>query len=116
MLDSALVIWRYKVTGTVREAGTNRALEGLVVKGFDKDLLFDDPLGEVRTDAEGRFELEFTDEAFRSPVDENPDLYLLLFDAAGERELLSTKDRIRWSAGAEEHYDLVVPQEALRSG
>jgi len=107
------VIWRYKVTGTVREEEGGAPLAGLLVKGFDKDLIFDDPLGEVRTDAAGRFELQFTDEAFRSPVDENPDLYLLVFDATGERQLLSTKDRIRFGAGAEEHYDLVIPRAAL---
>ena len=115
VLGSLSVIWRYTVTGTVREAETGRALPGLVVRGFDKDLIFDDPLGEVRTDAEGGFELEFTDEAFRSPVDENPDLYLLVFDAAGTRQLLSTKERIRRAAGAEEHYDLEIPKADLEA-
>ncbi len=107
------MIWRYKVKGTVREAETGRALGGLLVRGFDKDLLFDDPLGEVHTDADGAFALEFTDEAFRSPVDENPDLYLLVFDAAGTRQLHSTRDHVRLAAGAEEHYDLEIPQATL---
>ena len=103
------VIWRYKVTGVIRAEGSGEPLADLVVRGFDKDLFLDDPLGEVRTDADGRFAFEFTDEAFRSPVDENPDLYLVVFDATGRRQLHSTQSKIRWAAGAVEHYELTIP-------
>jgi hypothetical protein len=109
------MIWRYRVEGTVREEESGEPLAGLLVKGFDKDLIFDDPLGETRTDDQGRFEIRFTEDAFRSVVDENPDLYLLIFDAAGARELHSTKDRIRRSAGAEEHYEILIPRSTLAS-
>ena len=107
------MIWRCKVTGVVTEKETGRPLAGLVVKGFDKDLVFDDHLGDTRTDDEGHFELEFTDEAFRSPFDENPDLYLRVFDTSGQRELVSTRGSIRWNAGEHEHYALKVPRARL---
>ena len=108
------MIWRYKVTGVIRESGSGKALSGLVVRGYDKDLLFDDHLGDTRTDESGRFEIEFTDEPFRSPVDENPDVYLVVFDASGERELLSTIDQVRRNAAAEEHFELEIPADRLR--
>lgn len=109
------MIWRYRITGVLRAEGSGEPLQGLVVRGFDQDLLFDDPLGEARSDAAGRFAIEFTDEAFRSVVDTHPDVYLRVFDASGTRELLSTKQRVRRSAGAEEHFELVIPEERLRS-
>ena len=108
------MIWRYKVTGVIRESGSGRTLPGLVVRGYDKDLIFDDHLGDARTDESGRFSIEFTDEPFRSPVDENPDVYLVVFDASGERELLSTLDRVRRNAAAEEHFELEIPTDRLR--
>ena len=110
------MIWRYKVSGVIHEQESGEPLAGLLAKAFGKDLLFDDPLGEVRSDADGRFEIEFTEEAFRSVVDENPDLYRLVYDARGERQLCSTRDRILHGAGAEEHYELPIPRERLENG
>jgi len=106
--------WRYRVTGTVREAGTGRGLPGLRVRGFDHDLLTpDDPLGDAWTDAEGRFAIEYTDEAFRSVFDERPDLYLRVFDASGTRELYSTRSALRRSASDDEHFEIEIPRERL---
>ena len=109
------MIFRYRITGVVREAGSERALAGLLVRGYDKDLLFDDHLGDTCTDAEGCFELEFTDECFRQVFDENPDVYLRIFDAEGRRELHSTKPLVRHNAGAEEHFEIRIPAERLRT-
>jgi hypothetical protein len=52
--------FRYRVSGLIREQGTRRPLLGLVVRGFDADVVLDDLLGETRTDAEGHFEIVFT--------------------------------------------------------
>jgi hypothetical protein len=106
--------WRYRVTGTVREAESGRALAGLQVRGFDHDLLSpDDALGDARTDAEGHFTLEYTDEAFRSVLDERPDLYLRVFDASGARELHTTRRELRRSASSDEHFDIRIPRGRL---
>ncbi len=106
------MIWRYRITGVIREEGSDAPLEGLLVRGFDKDLVFDDALGDTRTDAEGRFEIRYTDEAFRQVFDENPDVYLRVFDPTGKNELLSTRAQVRRNAGAEEHFELRVPRGA----
>ena len=107
------MIWQYKVSGTVLEAETGRALAGLVVRGWDKDLLFDDHLGNTVTDDTGHFELEFTDERFRQVFDENPDLYLRIYDSSGTRELHSTRASVRRNAGADEHYEIRIPEDRL---
>jgi len=107
------VIWRYRVTGVVRELESGEPLAGLVVRGYDKDLVFDDHLGDTRTDDAGRFELAFTDECFRSVFDQNPDVYIRILDRLGERELHSTLAAVRRNASAEEHFEVRIPRERL---
>lgn len=105
--------YNYRVTGIVCEEESGRPLDGLLVRGFDKDLIFDDHLGDTVTDVAGRFQLEFTDERFRHIFDEDPDLYLRIYDASGKRELHSTKRAVRRSAGPDEHYEIFIPRARL---
>lgn len=107
--------YQYRVSGVVCEEESGRPLEGLLVRGFDKDLIFDDHLGDTTTDGEGHFMLEFTDERFRHIFDEDPDLYLRIYDGRGEREIHSTKRAVRRSAGPVEHYEIFIPRERLES-
>jgi hypothetical protein len=75
--------------------------------------LLDDFLGECRTDADGHFAIVFTQVAFRDAVESRPDLYLVVLDASGKRELASTRAEVRRNAGAEERYVIDVPARAL---
>ena len=81
---------RFKVQGTVEEAETGRPLSGHIVRAFDKDLLFDDDLGLAITDEQGRFLIQFTEDAFRDFMELSPDLYLRVYDSTGERLLHQT--------------------------
>ncbi len=103
---------RFVVAGVVRELESGRPLAGLVVRGFDKDLLSDDYLGSATTDAEGRYEISFGVEAFRDLFERRPDLYVRVFDAAGQL-LHSTEDAVRWDAGKTERLDVAVPRARL---
>ena len=107
------MLWRYKISGRIRVAETGEPLAGLVVRAWDKDLIFDDPLGDARTDAQGRFEIAFTDEQFRQVFDENPDEYLRVYDASGRHELHSTRGAVRRNAGEMEHFEIAIPAERL---
>jgi hypothetical protein len=78
------------------------------VRAFDKDLLSDDFLGTATTDETGRYQIGFSSESFRDLFERHPDLYLRVFDAAGQ-ELASTIDAIRWNAGTVEQIDVEVP-------
>jgi class 3 adenylate cyclase len=102
----------FVLSGRVRERESGRPLAGLVVRAFDKDLMSDDYLGSAMTDAEGRYEVRFTVEAFRDLFERHPDLYIRVFDATG-RELGTTQDAVRWNAGAVERLDVAVPSARL---
>ena len=105
--------FRFRVHGIVKESESGEPIPGLVVRGFDKDMIFDDPMGKTTTDVEGRFELVYTEEAFRSIVDEQPDLYLQVWDAEEKRQLHTTENSVRWSASADEDFEISIPRDAL---
>ena len=109
----------FRVHGIIEEADTHRPLPGLVVRAFDRDLLFDDRLGFTTTDAAGHFEIRYPSDRFRDLWESRPDLYLRVFDSGGSRMLHETKDAIRWGASADEEYRILLPYSALdptRSG
>jgi hypothetical protein len=105
--------FRYRVSGVVREAGSGRPLLDLVVRAYDADFALDDLLGEVRTDADGRFAIVFTQVQFRDVKESRPDLYLEIFDTSGERLIHSTRSALRRNAGVDESYAIEIPAAKL---
>ena len=104
----------FRAFGTIEEAETGRPLADLVVRVFDRDLIFDDKIGFATTDADGRFEIRFSRRDFQDVGESRPDLYLRVYDRAGTREIHQTADAIRWNASPNEHYRLRIPARALR--
>lgn len=104
----------FRILGTMEEEETGRPLADLIVRAFDRDLVFDDKLGSTTTDADGRFEIRFNREDFRDMGESQPDLYLRIFDRAGIREIHQTTDAIRWNASQSERYRIRIPARALR--
>jgi hypothetical protein len=104
----------FRVFGTVEEEETGRPLPGLIVRAFDRDLVFDDKVGFATTDPEGRFEIRFSRDDFRDVGETAPDLYLRVYDPSGSDEIHQTRDAIRWNASANERYRLRIPARALR--
>ena len=102
-----------RVVGTVVEQESGKPLEGLRVRAYDKDLVFDDDLGETTTDSGGRFEISYTDVQFRDLEETEPDLYLRVYDASGSRLLYSTEKAVRRSALMLEEYDIQIPRDKL---
>jgi len=98
----------------VEEEETGRPLADLVVRAFDRDLIFDDKVGFATTDDDGRFEIRFNREDFRDVSESQPDLYLRVYDPSGTREILQTTDAIRWNASQSESYWLRIPARVLR--
>ncbi|HWX75041.1 MAG TPA: hypothetical protein VNZ05_07035 [Solirubrobacteraceae bacterium] len=101
-----------RVVGSVVEDESGRPLEGLLVRAFDKDLIFDDRLGETRTNASGQFELSYTESQFRDFNETQPDLYLRIFDASGKRLLHTTEREVR-QAEVLERYEIRIPRAKL---
>ena len=52
---------KFQISGRVQEAESGLGVPGVIVSAFDKDLVFDDLLGKVMSDAEGRFHVEYND-------------------------------------------------------
>jgi hypothetical protein len=104
---------RYIVSGTIEEKETGRPLANLIVRAFDKDLVFDDRLGFATTDADGRFEIRFTSDAFKEWAGSRLDLYLRVLDAGGTRVLHETTDAIRRRPSHDERYRIAISGTAL---
>ena len=104
--------FRFRVAGRVFERESGSPLAGLLVRAFDRDVLYDDELGEVATDTAGHFEIVFTDVQFRELFETRPDLYLRIFDRS-ERLLHTTEHAIRWDAHVEERYEIAIPRARL---
>jgi hypothetical protein len=104
----------FRVFGTIEEEETGRPLVDLIVRVFDRDLVFDDKVGFATTDDDGRFEIRFHREDFRDFKESRPDLYLRIFDRSGSWEIHHTADSIRWNASPSEGYRIRIPARALR--
>ena len=73
---------RFIVTGHVRhQDGT--ALSGVTVRAFDKDLLGEEQLAEVTTDANGFYQFNFTSESFRRAEKRTADLIVKAYSPEG---------------------------------
>jgi hypothetical protein len=101
-----------RVVGSVVEEESGRPLAGLVVRAYDKDILFDDKLGSVQTNAKGEFEISYTEAQFRDFNETQPDLYLKVFDASGKKLLYSSKKQTR-QAEVLERYEIRIPRAKL---
>jgi hypothetical protein len=105
--------FRFRIRGVVRERETGRPLAELVVRAYDKDLIFDDVLGFASTDQDGGFSIAFSTEDFKDLWEDRPDIYVRVFDRQGLDELCNTRDRVRKNAGDDEFYELEVPASRL---
>jgi hypothetical protein len=85
------------------------------VRAYDKDLIFDDYLGECETDADGRFEIQFTEDLFRDLFERHPDVYLRTFDASGHYELHSTFEHVRLNAGVDERFEISIARQRVEA-
>ncbi len=106
---------RFRVSGRVREQESGRPITGLRVCAFDQDVVQDDFLGETTTDADGRFEIHFTDAAFKDFSESRPDLYLCLFREGSRDPIVDTSYEVRDDASEEEYYDIAIPVAVLGS-
>lgn len=99
------------IRGLVTEENTGAGIADLTVSACDRDLLFDDLLGETQTDADGQFEIVYDADRFQSLFDRQPDIYLII-KAPDGGELLTTAPNVRFSAGREEFFDIELPADA----
>ncbi|AYB33745.1 alpha/beta hydrolase family protein [Chryseolinea soli] len=104
---------KFNISGIVRERESGLHLSDLQVKAYDKDLLYDDLLGNALTDKSGRFEINYEGPDFRELFDKRPDIYFKVMDPLGKRILHTTSHSVRWNAGAKEHFEIEIPAHKL---
>ena len=76
----------YIVQGRV-EDGNDRALAGLLVKAYDRDLRSESVLGESLTDRKGAYKITYTPESFLAKEKKTADLFLRVFTSGGNTSL-----------------------------
>ena len=92
---------------------TGKGIPNLIVEALDKDFIFDDRLGSVITDKDGRFEILYTKEDFQDVFFERrPDIYLRVRRPDG-RVIHTTEGKIRYDAGRVEAFYIDIPEESL---
>lgn len=97
----------WSVKGEIIDERTNVGIKDLVVSLYDKDLIFDDALGTVKTNSDGSFELLYRTDAFADFFDKKPDIYLKVFDPDGQI-IYSTRNAVRCEAGREEYFTIKI--------
>jgi hypothetical protein len=80
-------------------------LPNLRVSIYDKDLLFDDRLGEVTTNPTGEFYCQYHYEDFKDLFETTPDLYVKVLDQ-NATVLYSSKSAIRFKSKQVERFDI----------
>ena len=105
----------YSITGKVYEKESGRALAGLNVRAYDKDLFFDDLLGSAVTDKDGKFRIEYLKQDFSELFEQKPDIYFTIFSATF-RPITDTKESVRWQAKEKEYFEIAIARKDLRGG
>ena len=105
---------KYQIWGKVIEKESGKGVANITVKAYDKDLRYDDSLGESITDKNGRFVINYSEKDFRDLYifDRKPDLYLTIFDWLGTR-IKSTKNKIRYNAKPREGFYIKLPKTVV---
>lgn len=94
------------IKGRVIDKTTGNGIENITVKAYDKDLIFDDFLGEAITNAKGEFILQFAKkEFFEWIIDKTPDIYLRLYNKE-QKLIYSSKNNVLYNVGKETHLDI----------
>lgn len=102
-----------RVHGTVVEEESGKPLAGLLVRAFDQDLIFDDKLGNSITDADGKFDIRYTEAQYRDHAEVEPDIYIRVFDGSGAKLLYTTEKAVRKNADLVEYFDVKIPAAKL---
>ncbi|MFX0125473.1 MAG: alpha/beta hydrolase family protein [Candidatus Hodarchaeota archaeon] len=103
----------FRIRGHVCEQETNRPLPNLFVRAYDKDLLFDDLLGDTVTDKSGDFTIFYSQKDFQDLFEKRPDIYFRIYDSTRKRVIHMTADCVHWNVGADEFFKIAIPRRKL---
>ncbi len=108
----------FLINGMVREKESGEGLEGLIVRSYDTDLLYDDLMGESTTDCDGSFRIISRAKDFRDLFDKRPDIYLKIYaqtlDSATPIEIYNTLNAIQWNADNLQYIVVEIPHSIAK--
>jgi hypothetical protein len=96
----------FVVSGTVRR-GDGRPAVGTLVRAYDQDLRYEQPLGEATTDATGRYSISYSSRKFLRTEKTGADLCVVVVNAQG-KELVSSE--VLFNAPVDAVVDLTLPR------
>lgn len=103
----------FKIYGKIIEKETGNGISNLIVKAVDKDLIYDDILGEVITDKNGNFEIKYSEEDFKEFfLDKKPDIYLTIKNPGGE-VIYTTETRVVYDALETEEFVIKISKDSI---
>src|SRR5687768_14310022 len=102
----------YEIVGRVVESETGQGVSGVAISAFDRDPLFDDPLGEVLCDERGRFRIAYDERSFRDLFEKAPDVYVTVKTLDGKL-LYTSRDATRKNASKHEEFEISLPRAVV---
>lgn len=112
---------QFIISGVVREKESGIPVPGLLVRAFDKDLIFHDLLGNAVTASDGTFSIGYNEKDFREIFEKRPDIFLHIYGRetaddpgrTGDVPIYSTKTHVRFNAGRREFFAIELTREVL---
>lgn len=103
---------QFVLSGRVIHAKSRGGVSGLLVQAWDKDLFFDDCLGEGTTDSTGHFRIAFAGERFREFLfDLRPDVYVKIY--SGGVLVKSTENSVILNADVETAMSIEIDESGV---
>ena len=106
----------YTINGIIREEESGVPLQGIYIKAYDKDLLFDDLLGSATSDSNGNFTITCEPPDFRDFFEKKPDIYFKVFNTERNHVVFNTKKAVRWNVGRVSKHEILIPWEKIQDG
>jgi hypothetical protein len=103
------------VSGRVTDRDSGAGVGNVEVEVMDRDLMFDDRLGNTTTASDGTYCVEVDSEAGRDLVESKPDVYIRVRPLGENRDRIlgSTRDRALRDVEGDVQIDLEIPHDAL---
>jgi len=84
-----------------------QGLAGLIVSVYDRDLIFDDRLGETTTDENGNFRFVYHAEDFRDIIEQRPDIFVRVLNQK-RKTIYTSQDAVRCEASRIEEFEITI--------
>ncbi|MCG8575044.1 MAG: hypothetical protein MI810_09195 [Flavobacteriales bacterium] len=105
--------FEFQLSGVVLDHGTGKPLGGVLVKAYDRDLIYDDLVGTCVTDEKGSFKINFNAKDFQEAFDKNPDIYLNIYTRDGKEMLHTSAETVKLKQGIIKDFIIRIPEGKL---